>query len=167
MNSFTERHADKIALVLSCFDRVVITGSLVDVAYARAMTGHLYRLGIPIFDYPDWANQFRLELREHAEALARDHELEIEFVAKNNFRKEDRVRAIIAERGDHPGLVHIFSAMESCNAFKPWHDKKTHKTFLRRFPRKGLWPVFCSSMGAIRRYVRGLRQKAASVTVLN
>ena len=131
MNSFTERHADKIALVLSCFDRVVITGSLVDVAYARAMTGHLYRLGIPIFDYPDWANQFRLQLREHAEALARDHELDIEFVAKNNFRKEDRVRAIIAERGDHPGLVRIFSAMESCNAFKPCHDKKTHKTFLK------------------------------------
>ena len=34
-------------------------------------------------------------------------------------------------RGAHPGLVHIISAMEGCNAYKPWHDKQTHRTFLR------------------------------------
>src|SRR5438477_8814606 len=34
-------------------------------------------------------------------------------------------------RGDHPGLVHIISAMEACNTYKPWHDKQTHRTFLR------------------------------------
>jgi hypothetical protein len=27
--------------------------------------------------------------------------------------------------------VHIISAMESCDAYKPWHDKETHKTFIR------------------------------------
>ena len=35
------------------------------------------------------------------------------------------------QRGDHPGLVHIISAMEACDAYKPWHDKQTHKTFIR------------------------------------
>ena len=30
-----------------------------------------------------------------------------------------------------PGLVHVISAMEACHAYKPWHDKPTHKTFLR------------------------------------
>ena len=44
MSDFTERHADKIAFSLSCFDRVVTTGSLVDVGYPRAMTAFLYRL---------------------------------------------------------------------------------------------------------------------------
>src|SRR4029077_17980098 len=28
-------------------------------------------------------------------------------------------------------LVHIISAMEACNTYKPWHDKQTHRTFLR------------------------------------
>jgi hypothetical protein len=35
-----------------------------------------------------------------------------------------------AER-NQPGLVHIFAALEPCTAFKPWHDKSTHKTYLR------------------------------------
>jgi hypothetical protein len=34
-------------------------------------------------------------------------------------------------RGDHPGLVHVISPMEACDAYKPWHDKQTHKTFIR------------------------------------
>ena len=40
-------------------------------------------------------------------------------------------RACSQQRGDHPGLVHIISAMEACDAYKPWHDKQTHKTFIR------------------------------------
>ena len=38
---------------------------------------------------------------------------------------------MLEQRGDHPGLVHIISAMEACDAYKPWHDKQTHKTFIR------------------------------------
>jgi hypothetical protein len=38
---------------------------------------------------------------------------------------------VLAARGEHPGLVHVISAMEACNAYAPWHDKQTHKTFLR------------------------------------
>jgi hypothetical protein len=38
---------------------------------------------------------------------------------------------LLAPRGDHPGLVHIFSAMEPCPSVKPWHDKGSGKTFLR------------------------------------
>ena len=29
------------------------------------------------------------------------------------------------------GLLHIISAMEACDTYKPWHDKHTHRTFLR------------------------------------
>ncbi len=29
------------------------------------------------------------------------------------------------------GFVAIRSAMEFCNAYRPWHDKVSHKTFLK------------------------------------
>jgi hypothetical protein len=131
MQSFIERHIDKIAFSISCYDRVVLSGTLVDVGHAGAMTGFIRRLGRPIFDYPDWANQLRLELRGHAESIARREGLEIEFIQKADFRKEARIRAIVSERGNRPGIVHIFSAMESCTAFRPWHDKHTGHTFLK------------------------------------
>ncbi len=37
-------------------------------------------------------------------------------------------RTILDTRGDHPGLVHIFAAMEPCAAFMPWHNRATGKT---------------------------------------
>ena len=142
MSDFIKRHADEIAFSLSCYDRVVITGALVDIGYARAATGWLNSHGIRVFDFPQWADQRREALRENAEAVAQSNGLEIDFIAKKNFRKEERIKAIIAERGDHAGLVHIFSAMEPCPAYKPWHDKKTHRTFLKNTPGKCLHYYF-------------------------
>lgn len=44
---------------------------------------------------------------------AADDGVEVEYIRKPKYsRKEDRNREILAERGTHLGLVHIFSAME-------------------------------------------------------
>ncbi len=131
MDQFIEKHADKIAAVLSCWDRVVITGTLPGICFAQGMTSYLYSQKIRIFDYTQWAEPLRNEIRQNAERLATEAGLEIEFIKKNNFRKEQRVRQILAERGGHPGLVHVFSAMEPCPSYKPWHDKKSHRTYLK------------------------------------
>ena len=50
---------------------------------------------------------------------------------QSHIRKEEIVAKVLKQRGDHPGLVHILSAMEACPAYRPWHDKQTHKTYLR------------------------------------
>jgi Cupin len=70
-------------------------------------------------------------VRDRAAELASAAGVTIEHLAKKHIRKEDVVAKILAVRGDHPGLVHIISAMEACNTYKPWHDKQTHRTFLR------------------------------------
>jgi hypothetical protein len=131
MQQFTERYAEKIRGVLSCLDRIVITGTIPGVCFAEGMTGYLYQQGIRIFDYPKWADGLREEIRANAEKIASQNGLEIEFIRKNTFRKEDRIKKILDKRGGAPGMVHIFSAMESCASYKPWHDKQTHKTFLK------------------------------------
>lgn len=130
MDLFLERHSAKIAGVLSCWDRVVITGTIPGICFAQGMTSYLYAHGIRIFDYAKWAEPLRNEIRENAERLALEAGVEIEFIKKNNFRKEQRVRDILVKRGDHPGLVHVFSAMETCPTYKPWHDKNTHRTYV-------------------------------------
>jgi len=70
MNPFVERHQQEISGVLSCFDRVVITGTLPDIGHARAMAQWLGSQGIRLFDYPQWAAPLREELRQNAERLA-------------------------------------------------------------------------------------------------
>ena len=127
MVELLERYASKIRGVLSSFDRVVITGTIPQICHARAITEMLHSRGIRIFDYTKFAEPLREEIRENAERVAREAGLEIDFIQRRNFRKEERVKQIVAERGDHPGLVHIFSAMEPCSSFRPWYNKKTGK----------------------------------------
>jgi hypothetical protein len=129
--SLTERYDERIAGMLSCYDRLVITGTLPVVCYAAGMTGYLNANGIRIFDYPQFAMTLRDRVRERAASLATAAGITIEHIGKPHIRKEDVVARVLAQRGDHPGLVHVISAMEACDAYKPWHDKQTHKTFIR------------------------------------
>jgi len=121
-----------MAGVLSCFDRVLITGTLPSICHPEAMTSYLHQHNIRIFDFTQWANPLRETLRTNAETLAAEAGLAIEFIRRATFRKEDRVKEILQRRGEQPGLVHIFSAMEACDSYEPWHDKKTGKTYIRR-----------------------------------
>ena len=69
MVSLTQRHDDRIAGVLSCYDQVVVTGTLPTVCYADGMTRFLYAGGIHIFDYPAFASTLRDRVRERAARL--------------------------------------------------------------------------------------------------
>ena len=51
MNPFIDRHRHQITGVLSCFDRVIITGTLPQIAYAGAMESFLRSRDIRLFDY--------------------------------------------------------------------------------------------------------------------
>lgn len=131
MTTLTERYAKKIRGTISCYDRVVIQGTLPGFCYAEGMTSFLYSQNIRVFDYAKFAEPLRDVIRDNAESIAVKNHLQIEYIQKKNFRKEDRIHDIIKKRGSHPGLVHIFSALEPCTSYKPWHDKNTHKTFLK------------------------------------
>jgi len=131
MQNFIERHHNKIQGVISCFDRIVLTGTIPGICYADGMTLFLKQQGVRIFDYPQWALPLREQIRQNAETIAAQNGLAIDFIRKKDFRKEQRIQEIIAQRGSYPGLVHIFSAMEPCTSYKPWHNKNTHKTFLK------------------------------------
>src|SRR2546421_12890286 len=127
-----DRSVEQFAGVISWCDRLVIMGTLPGVCYAEGMARYLRRHGIRLFDYARFVEPLREEIRHNAERLAWEHGLAIEFIRSvHAFRKEDRIRAILTKRGDHPGLVHIFAAMEPCAAITPWHDKATGTTTLR------------------------------------
>ena len=108
MNPFAERHQEEISGVLSCSNRVVITGTLLDIGHAEAMAQWLWldARGIRLFDSPQRAEPLREELRQNAERLAAEAGLEIEFIRRHgDFRKEARVQEIHrAHRGDQLDL---------------------------------------------------------------
>ncbi len=130
MASIVDRYADRIHCVLSCLDRVVIAGGLPEIGHAEAMARFMGSRGIRLFDYARTWEPERDRIREHAGRVAAEAGLEIDYIRRKDFRKEQRIKEIIEQRGDHPGLVHIFSAMERCASFRPWYDKATGRTTL-------------------------------------
>ena len=104
-SALIERYDDRISGVLSCYDRVVVTGTLPTVCYANGMTRFLYARQIRIFGYPEFAVTLRDKVREAAASLAAEAGVAIEHVAKSRVRKEAIVARVLARRGDHPGLV--------------------------------------------------------------
>ena len=129
--ALVDRYDDRIAGTLSCYDRVVITGTLPTVCYAEGMTKFLYAHHVRIFDYAKFAEPLRDRVRAQAVSLAAEAGVSIQFIAKSHIRKEAVVAKVLEQRGEHPGLVHVISAMEACDTYKPWHDKQTHKTYVR------------------------------------
>jgi hypothetical protein len=127
----TDRYRDRLHGTLSCYDRMVVTGTLAQVCYAQGMTAFLKARGIRIFDYPRFAEPLRDAIRSRAREVAEAAGLEIEHIAKSHIRKEDVVAKVLRRRGDHPGLVHVISAMEACDSYRPWHDKASGRTFLK------------------------------------
>src|SRR5258708_40256979 len=94
------------------------------------MLAYLARRGIRIFGFTDCVRPVTDAIKANAEALAEANGLKIDYVRKKNFRKEDRIKAVLKERGAQPGLVWI-SALEPCTTYQPWHDKNSGRTYLR------------------------------------
>lgn len=140
--TLTEKYKEKITGVLSCYDRVIITGTLPTLCYAEGMTSYMKSKNLLIFDYARFAEPYRNSIRENAEKIAAENGIEIEFVRKQHIRKEDIIAEKLKKRGWHCGLVHILSAMETCHTYKPWHDKKSGKTYLRNETSKCLHYYF-------------------------
>ena len=66
MTSLIERWAKQIRGVLSCYDRIVIIGTLPGICYAEGMTLYLRMRQLRIFDYPRLMEPLRDRIRENA-----------------------------------------------------------------------------------------------------
>src|SRR5215203_451819 len=120
MKLLTEQYASKIAGTLSCYDRIVLTGTLPVLSNAQHMTAYLFQHTIRIFDYARFAEPYRDQLKEHTVELARQEGIEIQYINSSKVRKESLIEEKLKKRGTQPGLVHILSVMEGCNTYKPW-----------------------------------------------
>lgn len=130
MEDLLKKYDEDILGVIGCYDRILLRGTLTNCCYSEGMEAVLYSKGIKVFGYNDYVQTLRLAIRERAEVIAKKNEVAIEFIGKSTIRKEEVIKQVIEKRGDHPGLVHIISVMETCTAYKPRYDKIKNHTHL-------------------------------------
>jgi hypothetical protein len=128
----TTTHQKEIIGEIYCYDRVLINATVSTFGFPDGMAmffnTHKYR----IFDFAKIFTPVSDQIKENAEKIAAENGLKIEFIRNTKaFRKEDKIAAIIKEREENEGVVHIFSALEVNKTYNPWHDKTTGKTYFR------------------------------------
>ena len=124
-----ENHKDKIEGVLNCYDRINIKCTAEKFGYADGMSTFFYGINRRCFDFHKVFEPVTKSITENAERIAAANGMSVEYI--NNvkaFRKDEKIADIIEERGEHEGLVKIYSQLENCQTYKPWTDKTTGKT---------------------------------------
>jgi len=121
--AMTERCATNLHGVLSCFDRITITGTLPGACYPGGMTSFLYQHGIRIYDCAQFAEPLRACIQQRAQEVCAAADIEIEQVNESHIRKKELLARVRCAGGDAPGLVPIISAVEGCPSYKCWHEK--------------------------------------------
>ena len=99
MKLLSETFKSQIAFVLSCYDRLILTGTIPEISYCQGMTRYMYQNEVRIFDYPKFAEPFKDAIRANAERIAKEHGVEIEFIRKAGVRKESVISEKIEKRG--------------------------------------------------------------------
>src|ERR1035438_8185339 len=110
VQSFVQRHADKITGILSCFDRVIIKGYL----------PFSYPLGM---DFPERAKKQSALLKEHAHQLAKQAGDRPVIPLTRKTRKEEFAHQLAHKDCITEGLICVFSVQESCSSFKIAYGK--------------------------------------------
>lgn len=131
MGTLIDKHSKDISCVLSCYDRILIEGTLPELSHSQGITAYLNSKGIKIFEYLKFAEPLRDIIKQKVQETALTNNIEIEFLRNAKTRKEDIISKKLLTRGNAPGVVHIFSALELCSSYQPWHNKQTGKTYLK------------------------------------
>lgn len=135
MSQLKERYRRVVVGEVSCFDRVVINGTLTEICHTAAVAQYLKSCKERLLDMPRVFERMKTEIVANAKAVAIAHGLKIEYIPRKSFRKEERIREILAERGEGSGLVHIFSATERLSTFRAGVRKDSGRPFIA--PRQG------------------------------
>ena len=116
MQSFLQKHAEKISAVLSGFDRVILRGYL-PFCHARALEGFLNHHDVLLKDFKTFAPAQAQRLLDHAKAVAQQAGRPFQHLAKRT-RKEELARQFMQRDGVNAGLVVVFSTLETCRTFR-------------------------------------------------
>jgi len=118
---FCAKHPDKVAGVLSCFDRVIFRGYL-PLSYAQGMSGFLYQQKVLLKDFKDFAPRIAERVKEHVKGLVEKAGAPYRHLPRKEAM-EAQARQLAREKDIREGIVCGFSQQETCRSFRFEYSK--------------------------------------------
>jgi len=141
-NLFTSKYKNDIIGIISCFDRQLFSGSIIQLTYPKGLERHLRANHILLKDFKEYAISLAKELKQNAQKLAEENNAKFIYLKDSKQSNEEIVKELIKQRGDHPGLVAVITNLETDYGFDIQGNKGTNKVELKARQRKCLHIYF-------------------------
>jgi hypothetical protein len=136
VDEFIRRHGKSIVGVLSGFDRLVFRGTLRSISYVEALNRFLSVHHILYKEFAAFVQYCTAQIEHHAREVARRAGRPYQYISKPSLSKEDLARRIADEQDVRKGLVCVFAAVEPCQTFDIYRDRKARRLRLVSRQRK-------------------------------
>lgn len=128
MHQFIAKFRDKIAGVVSGFDRLVLRGILRRLAYSKGMEEYLWQNQVLFKDYAAHVKGISNRLRKISVAEFKSSGLPVLYLASPKIDKDKRAQEIATERGIQQGPVCALSTMEPSPTFEHYGKHMVART---------------------------------------
>lgn len=127
MERFVTRHQDRIAGILTGFDRMLFRGTLRSISYPKGAEIWLSSRQILLKDFAAFAQDLTARVKAHATQRAVDAQRPVEYLESSRVSKEARARAIQQRDQITDGLICILSAVEPCRTVTVRGNRATRR----------------------------------------
>lgn len=142
MERFLARHSNRIAGIVSGFDRLLFRGTLRSISFIDGMDRFLSSQHILYKDFAGFAGRLTARLRTHAEDMAQQTGRPLEYLRSSAISKDARAKEILTRDAIVEGLVCIFSCVESCMTLTVRGDRASKRLRLVREERRCAYLYF-------------------------
>jgi hypothetical protein len=127
MERFVTRYQDRIAGILTGFDRMLFRGTLRSISYPQGAEIWLSSCGVLLKDFAAYAQALTARVKAQAAQVAAEAQRPVEYLESSRVSKEDRARAIQQRDGITEGLICVLSCVEPCRAVTVRGDRATRR----------------------------------------
>jgi len=138
MLPFLTKFAAVVRGVLSGFDRLLLCGTLRNLAHCRGLQGYLWFNRIPYKDFAAHSLEVTARLEEASLRQARQLGRAIRYLNSAQHSKEDIARAIAARDHIKSGLICVLRSVDPCTSFQINKNHCTKKLEIHYRQRKCL-----------------------------
>ena len=125
MQSFVDRHQDRITGVLTGFDRVLFRGNLQSMSCLYQLDGFLLRHRIPYQDFGSVVQAISDRVKARAKAFADENGRPCIHINSPSADKNAFVQKILQRENITEGLVCVLGCVEVCSSFTVRRNRET------------------------------------------
>src|SRR5947207_1243616 len=112
MNRFTAKYAERLAGVLSGFDRLVFRGTLRRLSYVAGLRQYLWKRQVLLKDFGAYAAAVTERVKAGCLAAANACQMPHRYLGSAATSKEEVARTIAQQRGVNAGPICLLSCVE-------------------------------------------------------